>query len=677
MPRDDDSSTGLIDDEGRLFGYVNVIDVLVVLLVVAVGVAGVALVFGPLSSGTSGTASTHATLDLGVQPSSVAGAISKGDTYQLDSGSSLTITEVYRVPEDNGQRTFVRVNLTGTDTETGFSFDGAPPRLGRNLSVITNRYNASGDIAAVGSDDTLPLREQTVVLQTTVPSTRADGFRADQQVRLGDRSIATINDVARFDVDGEARTQLFVEADLRVYTSDGLTQFGSALVQEGTTIRLPGDGSLVPMTIERVGGFERSATTIRGTATVTTDEAEQLDEGDQFTVGDQDVATIESLAIYDTNDTDRKQVYGNFTLQTVAIGDRPQFGSTIVRQGASVPFQTDNYELDVEIQRVGLGIDRSETTVLLTDTLTAADASSLTEGDTYLVGGRTVATIESATAYDTNESDRKQVFANVTLQTLEVGDQPQFGSTAVRQGTTIPFRTDTYELDGQIERVGQGLEKSSTQVLVTDTVSSDDAVNISEGDQYVVGNRPIATVESVTTYGTDTPDQRDVYVGLTIETLDYGELPRFGSSLVRQGATIPFVTDEYELNGRIQRVGSTSLPGTPLSGDARIEFRNIEPSLADSIEPGMTDRSGDRVLAQILTVERENATIVLTSDNGQIYQREHPINQDVTVTADLSLRQTASGLQFKGQTLQQGQTVRLNLGSVTVEGVLVGLAREE
>jgi hypothetical protein len=36
----------VIDEEGRLFGAVNVVDALVVLLVLAVVVAGAALVFG-------------------------------------------------------------------------------------------------------------------------------------------------------------------------------------------------------------------------------------------------------------------------------------------------------------------------------------------------------------------------------------------------------------------------------------------------------------------------------------------------------------------------------------------------------------------------------------------------------------------------------------------------------
>lgn len=675
---EDRGSSGIIDDEGRMFGYVNVVDLLVVVLVLAVGIVGFLLVFGPSQASTSQPPvnTTYATIDLGVQPAGIAASISQADTYDPQPGSNLTITDVYRVPQKNGQRTIVRVNLTGPTTNSGMTFSGRPPRLGRKLTISTDRYNATGDITAVGSGESLTLETRTVVLRATLPSYRGDQFHAGQQIRLDDQTIATIQDVAKYDVDGKDQTRLYLETSLRVYAANGVTQFGGALVQQGTTIRLPGDGSLVPMTIERVGGFDHTSTTVRGTATVTTDEAQSMKEGDQFFVGDRAVATIDSLAIYDTNQADRKQVYANVTLQTVRIGDRPQFGSTFVRQGASVPFRTDDYELRLHIQRVGLGLDQSTTTALISDTVTSAEAASLTEGDTYLVGGKTVATIQSAAIYDTGKPDRKRVFANVTLQTLQLGGQPQFGSTTVRPGASVPFRTDAYELNGRIQRVDQGLDRSSTQVLVSDTVSSEDAANITKGDQYVVAGHSIATVESVTTYGTNDPDQRAVYVGLKLQTLNYGELPQFGSTIVRQGATIPFKTDAYELAGQIQRVGTTELPGTPITGNATIEIRNIKPTLADSIQPGMTDRSGGDVIARITSVERDNATVILTSDSGQIYKREHPVNQDVTITAELSLRRTAAGLRFKNRILQQGQTVRLNLGSITVKGELVGPVRD-
>jgi len=61
------TARAIIDDEGRLFGAVNIIDALVVLFVVAVIVAGVALVFGGDPEPEPDIDSTYATLDLGTQ----------------------------------------------------------------------------------------------------------------------------------------------------------------------------------------------------------------------------------------------------------------------------------------------------------------------------------------------------------------------------------------------------------------------------------------------------------------------------------------------------------------------------------------------------------------------------------------------------------------------------------
>jgi hypothetical protein len=292
------------------------------------------------------------------------------------------------------------------------------------------------------------------------------------------------------------------------------------------------------------------------------------------------------------------------------------------------------------------------------------------------VGGQTVGTLESVAVYDTGQPDRKAIYATLSLETLALGDRPRFGSTLIRQGASVPFETENYELDARIERVERELARSTTTVLVTDTVDADDAAAIAEGDQYIVAGQSVATVESVDAYGTGDPAQRQVYVGLALETVGYGELPRFGSTIIQKGASIPFQTEAYELDGQIQRIGTTEQPGTPTTVNATLEIDNVDPSFAESIRTGLTETSGDRTVARVTSVERENATVVLTSDDGQIYMREHPVNQDVTITVELAARTTDAGIRFKGDLLQQGSTIRLDLGTVTVEGELIGPIRD-
>jgi hypothetical protein len=85
----------------------------------------------------------------------------------------------------------------------------------------------------------------------------------------------------------------------------------------------------------------------------------------------------------------------------------------------------------------------------------------------------------------------------------------------------------------------------------------------------------------------------------------------------------------------------------------------------------MTESFGGDTIARITRVQRENATVITRGQDGNIYQRDHPVNRDVTLSANLSVRETEAGVTFKGQTLQQGRVVTLDLGTVTIRATVV------
>jgi hypothetical protein len=144
----------IIDEDGRLFGLINIVDTLVILLVIAIAVAGVALVF---SSGGGAMETRFVTVEAGIQPDHVANQITAGDEFAVDgSADGLTITDVYRYPPtdadsaaDGGVGIIIQARVNGTAIEpesdaaaqTGqFEFDGAPLRFGRNLRIATPEY---------------------------------------------------------------------------------------------------------------------------------------------------------------------------------------------------------------------------------------------------------------------------------------------------------------------------------------------------------------------------------------------------------------------------------------------------------------------------------------------------------------------------------------------------------
>ena len=144
----------VIDDEGRLFGTVNIIDALVVLFVLAVAVAGFAL----LSGGTpSEPATRYATVDLGTHPDFVADQVSAGDQLAEDADGNLTVTDVYYTPGSDGQvRVIVRAELQGSvsaESET-FQYTGRALQRGGDLPIQTPDYEVTGTVTRLDRNGT-------------------------------------------------------------------------------------------------------------------------------------------------------------------------------------------------------------------------------------------------------------------------------------------------------------------------------------------------------------------------------------------------------------------------------------------------------------------------------------------------------------------------------------------
>ena len=564
----------VIDEDGRLFGAVNVVDALVVLVVFAIALAGIALVTGEGPAPETGE--RYVTLDFGTQPSGVAEELDVGDTSPLAGElGNLTITDTYMMTSDSGVRVFARVAVTGRTTERRFTFDGEPLRIGRRIQFQNDTYVVNGTIQNVGNATGLPVRERTVVLRDTVPAGVAQGIKRGEEITAGGRTTGTVNDVAVYDARGPDRRTVYVEATLQTLMRDGAARFGGTPVEAGRTIRLPVAGSQYNGTVERVGG----------------------------------------------------------------------------------------------------GLDRRADEAIVTGVVDADTAAQLTVGDTYSVAGQEVATIRNLTVYDTGTPNRKRVYAGLSVRTLGFGEEPRFGSVAFGQGATVRFGNQSYEFDASVVRYGTAdLRTGTEEVLVTDVVDVDIADRLAEGDTYTVAGQPVATVESLVVYGTDDPDRKRIYVGLSLRTVGFGEFPKFGvNQSVREGATIPFRTRSYELAGEIVRVGTLEQPGDPAERTLTLRMENVPPERADSVEQGLTETNGGQTVAEVLDVQVQPAVVTLTSESGEIFEREHPVNKDVTLTVELQVREQASGIRFKGRILQEGNEVVLDLGTTTIRATVVDL----
>jgi len=242
----------LIDDEGNLFGIINVIDALAVCLVLAVLVAGVAVV-GVLDGGNgaaepetagnesnktpsnetptnqsdneTGTdsqpATQYVTVDLGTQPDYVAEAVEEGDQAAVDTeGHNLTITDVYVSPTNGGDgHVIVRAKIDGEyppaeASQTAFQFDTNSVRLGSQLTIDTADYVLKGTVQQLEDDGTTLQTEQTAVhLESDVSKTTADAIETGDEYRFAGQTVATVADVETTDLENSSNVAVELEVD--------------------------------------------------------------------------------------------------------------------------------------------------------------------------------------------------------------------------------------------------------------------------------------------------------------------------------------------------------------------------------------------------------------------------------------------------------------------------------
>jgi hypothetical protein len=161
---------------------------------------------------------------------------------------------------------------------------------------------------------------------------------------------------------------------------------------------------------------------------------------------------------------------------------------------------------------------------------------------------------------------------------------------------------------------------------------------------------------------------------VSLQTVIEDGTPQFLGNPVRVGSTVPFETSSYRLSGSVVSQDGSRV-GQPVDATLEVDWENIRPSLADSVSPGMTEthRGAD---ATITDIEREAATEILRTETGDIFARDHPVNEDVHLTLSVEARQADGSLSFHGRQVQSGDSIVLDFGSVTVRGTVTELSAE-
>lgn len=228
----------VIDDEGRLFGVVNVVDAVAVLLVVAVVVAGVSLVLGgggdPATDPPPELENRTVSLAFGQVSPQVATVVEPGVVTVV--GRKATITDVHRTPGGGESAlVFARLRLPGQATDEGFLVDGSTVRFGSTLEVVTPEYRLTGTVEVLQAEESFTTATRTVTVEANVSRATAEAVAPGDTQRIGDVTVATVTDV---EVTGgnENRRTISVTLDVRGRLEGGTLTYAGRPVRLGSRL---------------------------------------------------------------------------------------------------------------------------------------------------------------------------------------------------------------------------------------------------------------------------------------------------------------------------------------------------------------------------------------------------------------------------------------------------------
>lgn len=339
----------------------------------------------------------------------------------------------------------------------------------------------------------------------------------------------------------------------------------------------------------------------------------------------------------------------------------------VVVAGVAVVFQPDGSSESPELVTRHVTLDLGSQPEYVTERISAGDVAPLGDGP----GNLTVTDVFVTPGGGGGSSVTVRARVRGQLEENTEGESPtvRLAGGPLVLGRQLSVATSEYRVGGVVTAVepsGESLDVSTTDVVLTTTMPADVVADISEGDRARASGQNVATVESVTVYPTGNPTRRRLHLGLSLQTITRQDRVRFGGTPVGVGRTLVVPFERYDVRGQVSAVGRLEPAGDVETTRAVVRLSNVPPERAANVRQGMTETVGGTQYARVLSKRVEPAEVVLRSQDGNIFVRDHPRNVDVSLTVDLQTRATTTELRFHGQPLRLNGQITLALGPVTV-----------
>lgn len=183
-------------------------------------------------------------------------------------------------------------------------------------------------------------------------------------------------------------------------------------------------------------------------------------------------------------------------LETNVRNGIEHFAGEPVREGTDLRLSISDFVFDGTVEQVEGSPTVRRQTVVLKSRMSSERAGELAPSDTVWVGGRDVATIRDAAGYPTGRPNTNVVFLAVNLTGVQRGGELTSGGTPLRRGQQIRLDTGECTVTGTVDRVGGGLVRRPTEVLITDTVDAETAERPAAGDHIRVAGETTARLRT-------------------------------------------------------------------------------------------------------------------------------------------------------------------------------------
>lgn len=242
---------GIVDENGRLFGVVNVIDLVVVVIVLATLVSGAAFV---LTDDPEPPEDRYLTVVLDDRPDGSIPVLD-GDAAPMPDGpvelgrTDGRVTDTYVAPTGGGGfvtvariRVPVSAAVANQTTDRRLVTGDETYLVGQAIDLTAGEASYTGYVHAVDrSGDELPVRTVNTTVVARLPPTVADRIQPGDVQRVAGTEVARVTSVERQGT-ADGQTRLEVSVALRVFETAEGPRYGTQHVRPGAAVTVAANG---------------------------------------------------------------------------------------------------------------------------------------------------------------------------------------------------------------------------------------------------------------------------------------------------------------------------------------------------------------------------------------------------------------------------------------------------